>query len=336
MSGKMITINSKLRKAGAIFSDIMQRETYDLSENESKGLSRKSSKRSSGLPDTVNLHGRPCLDLSMSELQMVPPQVFKDTNLRIFKLNGNFLRFLPFELSKLQNLEELYLQNNKLEFVPAQVCALVNLQVLDVSYNDINMLPYSISHLKNLKVLDIAYNNIKLLPESLHFLQELEVLNLDGNKTGQLNNVIFGLNNLVTLKARSNNLITLPKQISKLKKLKELCISGNQITKLPESLKGFLRKIDMLEVDEELKTRELTPSSNLPLLNCLKGENKGTEEGENYIEAKRKHSHDDVTSSKIVKEIDTSYDDDDENPIYNFQSYAFPGARKSPERETVI
>ena len=330
----MITINNKLRKAGALFLDIMQREAYDLAENENNALGSKTSKQNLALPDTVSLHGRPCLDMSMGELQNIPKQVFKDTNLRILKLNGNFLRSLPFELSKLRNLEELYLQNNKLEFLPAQVCALVNLQVLDISYNEMNMLPYSISHLKNLRVLDIAYNNIKLLPESLHFLQGLEVLNLDGNKTGQLNEAIFSLHNLITLKTRANNLTLIPKQITKLKKMRELCISDNQITKIPESVKGFLKKLDSLEIDREVRARELTSTSISPLLNCLKGENSSIESKEKYIEARQ--SQDDVVYNRPMKEIDTSYDDDDENPVYHFQSYAFPGAAQPPEKETVI
>ena len=317
-----------------MFSDIMQRETYDLSENGSHGLNAPSSKQKLALPDTVTLHGRPCLDMSMSELQDIPKQAFKDVNLRILKANGNFLRALPFELSKLRNLEELYVQNNKLEFLPAQVCALVNLQVLDISYNEINMLPYSISHLKNLRVLDIAYNKIKLLPESLHFLQTLEVLNIDGNKTGQLNNAIFSLHNLITLKTRSNGITTIPKQISKLRSLRELYISDNEITKIPESVKGFLRKLDCLEMDKNLRMRELSTSSISPLLNCLKGENKEVCDSEIYAEAR--HKGDGAFKNKQISVIDTSYDDDDENPVYHFQSYAFPGAVQPPERETVI
>lgn len=332
----MIAINSKLRKAGALISEIMQRETYDLSENESKSQNGKASEDTLVLPEAVSLKGRQCLDMSVSELNDVPKKVFRDINLRILKLNGNFLRCLPLELSKLRNLEELYLQNNQLEFLPAQVCALVNLEVLDISYNEINMLPYSISHLKNLRVLDIAYNNFKLLPESLHFLQSLEVLNIDGNKTGQWNDAIFSLHNLVVLKSRGNDLTTIPKHISKLKRLKELCISDNKITKLPDAVKGFLRRIEHLEVDNELRTRELTMSSTSPLLNCLKGDSRSTGSNEIYFEPKRRYSEGDMISSTHHKVIDTSYDEDDENPVYHFQSYAFPGAQRSPEKETAI
>ena len=333
----MTTIYNKLRKAGAVFLDVMQRETYDLSENATYGLNAeqhsKHSKQTLVLPDTVSLHGRPCLNMSVAELQEIPQQAFKDTNLRILKINGNFLRSLPFELSKLRNLEELYAQNNKLEFLPAQVCALTKLQVLDISYNEINMLPYSISHLKYLRVLDIAYNSIKLLPESLHFLQALEVLNIDGNKTGQLNDAIFSLHNLITLKTRSNNLAAIPKQITKLKNLRELYISDNQITKIPESVKGFLRKLDSLDIDRDVRIRELTTTSVSPLLNCLKGENKDARAIERYIEAGQKE--DNPVHNRQLKDI--SYDDDDdENPVYHFKSYAFPGAVQPPEKETVI
>ena len=330
----MTTLYNKFRKAGAAFFDIMQRETYDLSENEDSRQNRHSSKKTSALPNTVCLHGRPCLDLSMAELQDIPKPAFKDTNLRILKANGNFLRSLPFELSKLRNLEELYLQNNKLEFLPAQVCALVHLQVLDISYNEMNMLPYSISHLKCLRVLDISYNRIKLLPESLHFLQALEVLNIDGNRTGQLNQSIFSLHNLITLKSRSNNLTSIPKQISKLKNLREFCISDNPIAKIPEAVKGFLRKLDSLDIDRDLRMRELTSSSVSPLLHCLKGEDKDLNSNDNYVETRQKE--DGEVHNQQRKEIDANCYDDDENPVYHFQSYAFPGAVRPPEKETAI
>ena len=321
----MITINNKLRKAGELFSDILQRDTYDLSTNDDKKSDKTNSKDNLALPDTVNLHGRPSLDMSMKELRTIPKRIFKDVDLQILRLNGNFLRALPFELARLRNLEELYLQNNKLEFLPAQVCALVNLQVLDISYNEINMLPYSVSHLKNIQVLDLAYNNIKVLPESLGFLQRIEVLNIDGNSMGEINDVVFTLNNITTLKMRQNNLTVLPKQLSKLKKLRELCFSGNQITKLPESLKSFLRKIENVDMDSILKQQEIRRTTS-PLLGCLKAED--DKECRNEQERER------IKSIVRSGELGPHYDEND--PVYQFTSYAFPNKNFSPEKETLI
>ncbi|XP_065051466.1 leucine-rich repeat-containing protein 1-like [Rhopilema esculentum] len=329
----MIAINNKLRKAGELIADMMQRETYNLSRNESRRTENKTSKDGLAFPDKVNLHGRPCLDMSVQELEVIPKQVFKDSDLRILKLNGNFLRSIPFEMTRLRHLEELYLQNNNLEFLPAQVCALISLQVLDVSYNRISMLPYSVSHLKNLRVLDVAYNNIKMLPESLHFLQSLEALNIDGNNMGQLTDTLFSLHNLITLSARDNNLQTLPKQLSKLKKLRELCLSENPISKIPDSLKSFLRKIDCLEIDHELRMSDLMLSTS-PLLICLRGADK---EKSNYEQAKKVRQTPELMpcEQNPVKELSASYDDDDDM-VYHFQSYAFPGAEEKPDKETAI
>ena len=117
-------MGTSFRKVGELFSDILQRDKYDLATLEDDP--RAGQKLDT---DSVSLEGRVALDLSMRELRSVPVFIFNRNRAQILRLNGNYLRTLPFELAKMTKLEELYLQNNNLQFLPAQACTLVNLQV---------------------------------------------------------------------------------------------------------------------------------------------------------------------------------------------------------------
>lgn len=54
------------------------------------------------------------LDLSHNKLTSILPEIGRLINLKILKLNDNFIRFIPMELGSLYMLEQFLIDNNPL------------------------------------------------------------------------------------------------------------------------------------------------------------------------------------------------------------------------------
>ncbi|MEK7134215.1 MAG: leucine-rich repeat domain-containing protein [Patescibacteria group bacterium] len=120
------------------------------------------------------------LDLSRQNLEKVPSDVFKKTN-----------------------LESLDLSNNNLTgAIPGEIRFLKNLRVLDLSANDMTGLPAELGQLSNLEVLDVSNNSLTGLPLELGNLTQLKTLNLSGNDYSEHD---FGI---IKQKLTNTNIIT--------------------------------------------------------------------------------------------------------------------------------
>ena len=73
------------------------------------------------------------LDLSMNELQILPPEIGNLTNLKYINLGYNYLCGLPPEIGNLTNLENLKINNNNLYSLPPEICNLKKIKTLVVS-----------------------------------------------------------------------------------------------------------------------------------------------------------------------------------------------------------
>jgi len=121
------------------------------------------------------------LDLSGSQLTVVPPEIWQFTNLTSLNLSRGELINLPPEIGQLFNLTSLNLSNNKLINLPPEIGQLVSLTSLDLSNNKLISLPSEIGKLVNLEDLDISDNQLINLPPSLESLKALRILRLQGN-----------------------------------------------------------------------------------------------------------------------------------------------------------
>ena len=188
--------------------------------------------------------------------------------------------------------------------------------------------------MRNLRVLDLAYNGIETLPESMMYMEHLERLNLDGNGMQKVPMAVIRLDNLIILKMRDNEITTLPKDLTRLKKLKELYLTGNKITKIVDSLRPYLQKMLVLEIDEALEkayTRDESVMANAKLLSCLAG----NQERENKNYGVRHKSRKALKPREYSADITEGSDDEG---VYEPRSYAFydVSVNKTREKETIL
>ena len=126
------------------------------------------------------------LNLSATNLNVLPKEIGNLTNLEEINLNGNNLVFLPEEISNLKNLQRLYLSYNKLISLPEGIVGLVNLQLLYLSGNKLTNIPEGIGQLINLNALTLENNNLTYIPEGIKQLINLQTLYLANNNLSDL------------------------------------------------------------------------------------------------------------------------------------------------------
>ncbi|KAJ8299232.1 hypothetical protein KUTeg_023292 [Tegillarca granosa] len=169
------------------------------------------------------------LDLSKSQITVIPQSVKELTQLQEFYLYGNRLGTLPPEIGCLTNLLKLGLSENSLTTLPESLQNLKHLKVLDLRHNRLNeRLPTSIGNLKKLRVLDLEENKLEQLPQEIGQLRELTRLVVQSNQLVNLPSAIGYLTKLEYLGAGENKLTSLPAEIGTLKSLESLYINDNQ------------------------------------------------------------------------------------------------------------
>jgi len=114
------------------------------------------------------------------QIEYLPKEIGKLSNLRTFVLQDSKLKELPDEFSNLVNLKYLYLDGNKLTKLPETFCNLAKLERVFLGRNKLTSIPNCIGDLQNLVVLNLFSNKLHELPLSIANLT-LEELNILGN-----------------------------------------------------------------------------------------------------------------------------------------------------------
>ncbi|MGB3790014.1 MAG: leucine-rich repeat domain-containing protein, partial [Phormidesmis sp.] len=197
------------------------------------------------LIDEAAADGRPTLDLAGMEIDELPPEIGKLTNLKTLVLGlwdkkrgsrGNKLTTLPDEIGQLTGLRSLFLGYNRFEELPEVVGKLGKLRSLDLSSNQLSTLPEIVGQLQSLTLLDLSSNQLSTLPEIVGQLQSLTSLDLRSNQLSTLPESVGELQSLTSLDLRSNQLSTLPERTGDLQGLESLDLSDNQLSELPHQV----------------------------------------------------------------------------------------------------
>lgn len=132
--------------------------------------------------NSKDLEALEILSLSFINLQIeyLPKEIGKLSNLETFVLQNSKLKELPNEFSNLVNLKYLYIDDNELATLPETFCNLTQLERVFLGSNQLTSLPSCIGNLKHLTVLSLYSNQLQELPLSLADLK-LQELSLSGN-----------------------------------------------------------------------------------------------------------------------------------------------------------
>ena len=199
-------------------------------------------------PSLAALTGLTELHLNGNGLTALPDWIGSLTGLATLRLDDNALTDLPEALSTLTNLTEFYLDYNRLAQLPDWLGSLSNLTTLHLDSNQLIALPDTIGSLANLTELRLSRNKLIALPASIGSLSRLGSLHLDGNQLTALPDTIGSLASLTTLDANGNRLVRLPDSIGSLFELATLCLNDNRLTALPEAI-GSLANLTTLLID---------------------------------------------------------------------------------------
>jgi len=120
----------------------------------------------------------PRLNISFRDLEVLPSEIGKLTQLQSLELFGNKLSSLPPSIANLTKLHTLGLWYNQFKEVPKELFQLTNLTALDLFENQLESIPPEIGKLTKLTNLDLGNNQITHIPSSLKGLTQLKLLNL--------------------------------------------------------------------------------------------------------------------------------------------------------------
>ena len=187
-------------------------------------------------PEIGQLTNLTSLNLSFSRLYRLPPEIGHLTNLTSLDLHGNGLMSLPPEIGHLTNLTNLDLRRNKLYKLPLEIGQLTNLTSLVLSSNRLSSLPPEIGQLTNLTKLYLNDNVLSRLPPAIGELTNLTSLSLSSNGLNRLPPEIGQLTNLTGLYLSNNDLSSLPPEIGQLTNLTWLYLSNNDLSSLPPEI----------------------------------------------------------------------------------------------------
>ena len=193
------------------------------------------------------------LDLSESDLQEVPTEIFDLQNLTELSLAGNALSHLPAEISKLTRLQKLQLAGNALRELPEEIGALTDLQGFWVHGNFLEKLPESFGNLAGLQKCSLSGNRLQTLPSTLSLATGLIELEAAGNQLKRLP-TLEGLQHLQKLTLHGNDLAELPDSILSCLCLQSLALQGNAIDKISSSGCFFPQGLKSLNIaDNQLR-----------------------------------------------------------------------------------
>jgi len=132
--------------------------------------------------DTKITSNNKVLDLSNKGLMKVTFEIYSKKDTTDLILSNNNIQTLPSEMGKMTNLVKFKIDHNILKgSLIGEIRQMPKLKQLDVSYNKMTGMPAEIGQLSNLEILNYSYNNIDSLPNELINLKNLKEFNLTGN-----------------------------------------------------------------------------------------------------------------------------------------------------------
>lgn len=123
------------------------------------------------------------LDLSNKGITKVTSDIYSKTSTTDLILSNNNIQTLPSQMGKMTNVVIFKIDHNMLDgSLIGEIRQMSRLKQLDVSYNNMTGMPAEIGQLSDLQTLDYSYNKIDGLPNELKNLKNnLLVFNLTGN-----------------------------------------------------------------------------------------------------------------------------------------------------------
>ena len=123
------------------------------------------------------------LDLSNKGITKVTSDIYSKTSTTDLILSNNNIQTLPSQMGKMTNVVIFKIDHNMLDgSLIGEIRQMSKLKQLDVSYNNMTGMPAEIGQLSDLQTLDYSYNKIDGLPNELKNLKNnLLVFNLTGN-----------------------------------------------------------------------------------------------------------------------------------------------------------
>ena len=214
------------------------------------------------------------LDLSNNELDALPPQLRRLSNLQTLILSHNPLSHFQIRpLPALTDLRTLHLRNTQrtLTNIPTNLESLVHLADVDLSQNQLTKIPEGILSLTNLKRLNLGSNEIEEISPEIEKWSQLETLILSRNKIKSLpaglckllklkklylcdNQLDFegipaGIGKLCSLEvfsAADNNLEMIREGLCRCASLKKLILARNKLITLPDAI--HLTELETLDL----------------------------------------------------------------------------------------
>ena len=181
----------------------------------------------------------------------------RETGETVLDLSRSNISLLPATLRDLTHLKELYLYSNRLATLPPEIGCLVNLSTLSLSENVITSLPDQLANLQNLRVLDCRHNRLIDIPAVLYRVTSLTTIYMRFNRIRVVEADLGNLTNLTNLSIRENQITSLPTTIGKLRKLHTFDCSYNQLEHLPQEI-GECRQLVQLDLQHN-KLLDLPP-----------------------------------------------------------------------------
>ena len=204
------------------------------------------------------------LKIVSDEIDYLPNEIFKLTNLESFYIDCYSLAEFPKDIEKLINLKKLTIESSDIKTLPKEIFNLVNLETLNIDCYSLAEFPDGISNLTKLKTLNFIYCEelieLKEFSKEIFNLKNLENIRLSYfNKFKGYYKKINDLDNIknIELEIFDFDGFEFPKEILKLSKLRTLEMYGDN---------GYMKELPA-EIENLINLKKLSIA--VEILKCL-------------------------------------------------------------------